>query len=48
MGIAANELEQFDRAIQYMKRARDYDDNSRRQANDWIKFIQDRAAVAGR
>jgi tetratricopeptide (TPR) repeat protein len=48
MGIAANELDQFDRAIQYMKRARDYDDNSRRQANDWIKFIQDRAAVAGR
>jgi tetratricopeptide (TPR) repeat protein len=48
MGIAANELEQFDQAIQYMKKARDFDDNSRRQANDWIKFIQDRAAVAGR
>ncbi len=48
MGIASNELEQFDQAIQYMKKARDFDDNSRRQANDWIKFIQDRAAVAGR
>jgi tetratricopeptide (TPR) repeat protein len=46
IGIAANELQDFQQAIEALKEARKFDEKSRRQASDWIKFVEDRMAVA--
>lgn len=46
IGIAANEMEDFQQAIEALREARKFDDKSRRQAGDWIKFVEDRMAVA--
>lgn len=46
IGIAANEMEDFQQAIEALQEARKFDDKSRRQAGDWMKFVEDRMAVA--
>ena len=46
IGIAANELRDFQQALDALNEARKYDDTTRRQAVDWIKFVEDRMAVA--
>ena len=49
IGISANEMRDFAQALDALKEARNYDDKTRRQAGDWIKFVEDRqqAAAAG-
>jgi len=49
IGISANEMRDFNQALDALKEARKYDDKSRRQATDWIKFVEERqqAASAG-
>jgi len=46
IGIAANEMRDFQQALDALNEARKYDDSTRRQASDWIKFVEDRMAVA--
>jgi len=46
IGIAANEMRDWQQALDALKEARKYDENTRRQAADWIKFVEDRMAVA--
>jgi tetratricopeptide (TPR) repeat protein len=46
IGIAANEIKDWQQALDALKEARKYDENTRRQASDWIKFVEDRMAVA--
>jgi hypothetical protein len=46
IGIAANEMKDWQQALDALKEARKYDENTRRQASDWIKFVEDRMAVA--
>ena len=46
IGIAANEMRDWQQALDALKEARKYDDSTRRQAADWIKFVEDRMAVA--
>jgi tetratricopeptide (TPR) repeat protein len=46
IGIAANEIRDFQQALDALNEARKYDDSTRRQATDWIKFVEDRMAVA--
>lgn len=49
IGISANEMRDFAQALDALKEARNYDDKTRRQAGDWIKFVEERqqAAAAG-
>ncbi|MGB5588736.1 MAG: hypothetical protein WBN78_13255, partial [Gammaproteobacteria bacterium] len=49
IGISANEMRDFNQSLDALKEARKYDDKSRRQATDWIKFVEERqqAASAG-
>lgn len=49
IGISANEMRDFAQAIDALNEARKYDDKTRRQASDWIKFVEERqqAAAAG-
>ena len=49
IGISANEMRDFTQALDALKEARNYDDKTRRQAGDWIKFVEERqqAAAAG-
>jgi len=46
IGIAANEMQDFQQAIKALQEARKFDDKSRRQAGDWMKFVEDRMAAA--
>lgn len=46
IGIAANEMRDWQQALDALREARNYDQNTRRQATDWIKFVEDRMAVA--
>lgn len=46
IGIAANELRDWQQAMDALKQAKRFDDKTRRQADDWMKFVQDRIAVA--
>jgi tetratricopeptide (TPR) repeat protein len=46
IGIAANEVRDWQQALDALNEARKYDDTTRRQAADWIKFVEDRMAVA--
>jgi tetratricopeptide (TPR) repeat protein len=46
IGIAANEMKDWQQSLDALKEARKYDENTRRQASDWIKFVEDRMAVA--
>mgnify|MGYP001818943737 FL=1 len=46
IGIASNELRDWQQAMDALKEARQYDQNTRRQATDWMKFVEDRMAVA--
>jgi len=46
IGIAANEIRDFQQSLDALNEARKYDDSTRRQATDWIKFVEDRMAVA--
>ncbi|MDH4031382.1 MAG: tetratricopeptide repeat protein [Chromatiales bacterium] len=46
IGIASNELRDWQQAMDALKEARQYDKNTRRQATDWMKFVEDRMAVA--
>lgn len=46
IGIAANEREDYQVALEAFKEARNYGDRARRQAGDWIAFVQDRMQVA--
>jgi tetratricopeptide (TPR) repeat protein len=49
IGISANEMRDFAQAIDALNEARKFDDKTRRQASDWIKFVEERqqAAAAG-
>jgi tetratricopeptide (TPR) repeat protein len=49
IGISANEMRDFSQAIDALNEARKFDDKTRRQASDWIKFVEERrqAAAAG-
>ncbi len=40
------QLLEIPQALDALKEARKYDENTRRQASDWIKFVEDRMAVA--
>jgi hypothetical protein len=47
MGIAANELERWDKAREALNEARRVgNDSTRRQASDWLTFVEDRRQVA--
>ncbi len=46
IGIAANEIRDWQQSLDALNEARKYDDSTRRQAADWIKFVEDRMAVA--
>ena len=46
IGIAANEMRDWQQALDALREARKFDENTRRQAGDWIKFVEDRMAVA--
>jgi len=46
IGIAANEMKDWQQALDALREARKYDESTRRQAADWIKFVEDRMAVA--
>ena len=46
IGIAANELRDWQQAMDALKEAKRFDDKTRRQADDWMNFVQDRIAVA--
>lgn len=46
IGIAANELSDWQQAMDALKEAKRFDDKTRRQADDWMKFVEDRIAVA--
>ncbi|UCC14114.1 MAG: tetratricopeptide repeat protein [Gammaproteobacteria bacterium] len=46
IGIASNELRDWQQAMDALKEARQFDMNTRRQATDWMKFVEDRMAVA--
>lgn len=46
IGIAANEMRDWQQALDALREARKFDETTRRQAGDWIKFVEDRMAVA--
>jgi tetratricopeptide (TPR) repeat protein len=46
IGIASNEMRDWQQALGALREARNYDNSTRRQATDWIKFVEDRMAVA--
>ncbi len=46
MGMAYAEMAEYDGALKTLKKARDYDDNARRNADSWIAYVQDRRRVA--
>lgn len=45
MGMAQTELANYDGALRAFESARQYDDNSRRNANAWIDYVNDRRQV---
>ena len=46
IGIAANELRDWQQAMDALKKAKGYDEKTRKQANEWMNFVQDRIVVA--
>jgi tetratricopeptide (TPR) repeat protein len=46
MGIALMELDQLRESRQAFQRAQDFDANTRRQAREWQRFVEDRIQVA--
>ena len=48
MGIAQMELGELQEARRAFKQAQQFDENVRRQARDWEKFVEDRMQVASR
>ncbi len=46
MGMAYAEMAEYDGALKTLEKARDYDDNARRNADSWIAYVQDRRRVA--
>ena len=46
IGIASNELRDWQQAVDALNQAKKFDDKTRRQANDWMKFVEDRMVVA--
>ena len=46
IGIASNELRDWQQAMDALNQAKRFDDKTRRQANEWMNFVQDRIAVA--
>ena len=45
LGIALAELERYSDALAALDKAKNYDDNSRKQANGWIDYVRDRQQV---
>lgn len=46
MGMAHAELGQYDSALRTLEEAKRFDESSRRNANSWINYVQDRRQVA--
>jgi tetratricopeptide (TPR) repeat protein len=45
LGIALAELERYPDALAALDKAKNYDENSRKQANGWIDYVRDRQQV---
>jgi tetratricopeptide (TPR) repeat protein len=45
LGIALAELERYSDALAALDKAKNYDENSRKQANGWIDYVRDRQQV---